>query len=136
MHRWSEDEIERLMTFYGRVDITYLCSKLNVTYEQLRRKVKDLGLGYQREFSDYITMRQVRELMNVQHYAIQRFILAGMPVQTRQFGRGKKNILISFDNLMKWLEENQELWDSTKVPFRAFGGEPERKISKNTEINQ
>lgn len=106
-HRWTPEEVETLLTFYGRTSVKRLCLRLNVTYDQLRHKAKALGLGYQREYSEYVTMRQVREMMNV---------------------------IIGFDDLLKWLENNQGLWDSTKIEFRAFGGEAEWLREKRKKI--
>ena len=98
-HKWSENDMEILERNYGRIGADTLCKKLGINYAQLRNKVKALGLGYQREADEFLTMRQLREIMGIQHYKIQTFIRYGLPVIKMKFGNGNRyNILINTSN--------------------------------------
>ena len=124
--RWTPAEMQKLQNLYGQVDIESLCKKLKCSYSRLRRKIKADGMGYQREYGEFITMRQVRQIMGVQHYQIQNYIKHGLPVIRIRFGPSERgNIIVSIDRLVKWLKSNQEMWKASKIEHMALGQEPD-----------
>ena len=122
--RWTAADEELLERYYGKENTDKLRARLGVSYSRFRRKVKALGLGYQRESDELVTMRQVREMLGVQHYAIQRFVKAGLPIIRRKFGK-RTNIMIRLSALLDWLERHQDMWSAIKVEYMAFGTEPQ-----------
>lgn len=131
---WPAEAYEELQRYYGIVDTKALCKRLGVSYSRLRRKVKSCGLGPQREYDELITVRQLRAMMNIQHYAVQRFIRAGLPVRKMKFGIGERyNIMVSLDDLLVWLEAHQDMWNASKIEYMALGCEPEWLKQKRKE---
>jgi hypothetical protein len=134
---WTKKKEETLMHFYGVIETTKLCRKLNITYEEFRYRVKVLKLGYQKDYDEYVTMRQVRNIMNIQHYAITRFIKNGLPVKKIVFGVGERyNVIVTLHDLVEWLEKHQDLWSALKVEYMALGSEPiwlknKRQLERN-----
>jgi len=122
--RWTIEQEELLERYYGKIDTAKLCKRLGVPYERFRRKAKAMGLGYQRESDEFVTMRQVRNILGVQHYAIQRFIKARLPVVYMQFGK-KINVMIRLSALLGWLEGHQDMWSAVNVEHMALGVEPQ-----------
>lgn len=122
--RWTVEEEEILERYYGRIDTNKLCKRLDISYSRFRRKVKAMGLGYQRESDEFITMRQVRSILGIQHYTIKRYIDEGLPVTHKQFGK-RSNTMIRLSELTHWLEKNQHMWSAIKVDHLALGVEPE-----------
>ena len=130
-HRWTDDEVDLLLTLYGTISVRTLCTRLGVSHNTLRNKCKALGLGYQRDNDVFITMRQLRSILRVGHYTMQRFIANGLPVKKIIFGAGKRyNIVIHINSLMDWLEANPDMWDSCRVDRYALGSEPQWLIKK------
>lgn len=122
--RWTDAETKTLESLYGTMDTPKLCKRLGVPDSRLRRKAKALGLGYQREYDEYVTMRQVRALLGVGHYAINRFIARGLPIIRREFGK-RTNVMVSMPGLVEWLKNHQDLWLANKIERFALGSEPQ-----------
>lgn len=128
MNCWSHEKEDLLKKYYGVHDTSRLCGILGVTYKSLRGKANRMGLGYQREADELVTMRQVREMLNIQHYTITRFIKAGFPVKKKKFGdknSKRYNIVIPFEDLLEWLQLHPDMWSAAKVKYRALGVEPD-----------
>ena len=121
--RWSAAEEEVLERYYGKLDTDRLCKRLGISYRRFRRKAKSMRLGYQREADEFVTMRQVREMLGIQHYAIRRFINAGLPVVYKKFGE-RINVMIRMSRFLNWLESNQDMWSAVRVSHMALGTEP------------
>jgi hypothetical protein len=133
--RWTAKEQEYLEEHYGEMDTDLLCKRLGISYNRLRRKVKYLGLGYQRESQDFITLHQMSVIMKVGYYAIHRYVRNGLPVFYRRFGK-RTTGLIYLSDLMKWLENNTDLFSAVKIEYRALGCEPEWLKNKRLEEYQ
>ena len=120
------DELEKLEDLYGRVDTAALCRRLGISYARLRRRAKADGRGFQKDADEYITMRQVRSMMKIEHMKIQRFIAAGLPARKISFGKGKRyNVVVSVDELVAWLERHQDMFEARRIEHMALGQEPE-----------
>jgi len=128
--RWKPDETEKLESLYGRVDTPTLCKRLGVSYARFREKAKATHMGYQRTADEYITVRQLRGIMKIGHYTVGRYIRAGLPVTRMKFGKGRENVMVRLNDLMKWLEAHQSMFNAAKIELYALGLEPEWLSSK------
>jgi len=120
---WTNEEVETLKTYYGILDFDQLCKRLKMPPARVHQKVKRLGLGFQKDYQDYVTMRQVCDMLNCGRYRIKILINYGLPVVVKHFGRSY-NVMVRIDRLLNFLKKNPSLWDGSKVEYLALGYEP------------
>lgn len=132
---WTEQEKEMLCDLWGSLTPDTIARKMGRTDYAVIQAAKDMKLGSYLENSDYLRLCQVAKLMGVSHRTIGRTWIPkyNMPFVKRRIRGDYVHRVIHYDNLMKWLKENTQVWDSRTVAPYALGTEPPWLIQKRAE---
>lgn len=123
---WTPGEIEYLKDRWGTDTPNVIAKELGRTTTAVIVKSKVLSLGSFLDNSEYLNSFQITQLMGIDSHVIQRtWKNHGFKMKKRRIRGNKQFEVITLEELVKWLKEHQELWDSRKVPEYALGTEPE-----------
>jgi hypothetical protein len=117
-----------LTNLYGKTNTKNICDKLNISYWTFRDMAKELGLGPQKDFDEYITQNQLMKLMSISYRRFKIFKDNGLPFKRVNFGSPKSkcyNVIIKIKDLIEWLEKHQDLFIANKIERHGLGVEPE-----------
>ena len=123
--RWSESDIEKPQEMWGEKTIPQIARSLRRTNNAVKIKAGRLGLEGQTNYGSLMSARQVSLLLGVDNHTITDYWIpkCGLKGKKRKvLDKGTKT-LICFDDLIIWLENNQDKWDSRKIELYALGQE-------------
>lgn len=141
--RWTDEELAFLKEHWGSIDMNKLEKRLDRTSNAIRRKASRLRLGNFLENGDYITLHYLYSILGLsiggdgsrlKYWVNKRHL----PVKTIQFGN-KDIRIINIDDFWKWLENNQEMVDLSKLEPLILGKEPnwvKKKRKQDLKKNQ
>lgn len=119
---WSKEEDEFLAEKWGTGTIKRLASRMKRTETALIVRAKRLGLGP--FHAEFLTCNQAAELLGVDNKVVsQTFIKKGLKYKCRSKKETKQVKYIYLEDLITFLKENHELWDSRKMEMFALGKE-------------
>lgn len=131
--KWTSAELEYLQNNWGEKTIPQLAEKLNRSINAIKVKSTRLGLIGQRWYGEMMSANKVAELMRVDLHTVTDYWIAkcGLKASRRQIGASqKKYLIIKFKNLLSWLQNNQEAWDSRRLDKYALGQEYDWLVKK------
>ena len=135
---WSQEEVELMQELWGTYTIPQIAKRLNRSAHAVKVKSTRLGLGRYVNSSQYITANQAATLMRVDiHTVTDVWIPAGLRF-TWKAPQGKRRFRhIRMDDLLDWLKDNQDRWDSRRVELFALGSEPDwLKEKRRADLNR
>lgn len=123
---WSEEELSYLKDNWGSMRVPSIAKNLERTENAVTVKSKRLKLGSPYEGGEYLSVYQAAAIMNVDYSSIIDNWIPNhdFPVKKRRMRQKAKN-MVFMDDLIKWIECNQGLWDSRRIKKYALGIEPE-----------
>ena len=130
---WTDEEIEYLKEAWGNIRIEIIRRKLNKrTITAIRLKAKRLGLGGAKANGyKYITAGQVAKILGEDRKTIWKWIQKGkIKAKLQTISGEQKWWCIDFEYFIKWLQENQQMYDATKIEQYALGYEYDWLIEK------
>lgn len=134
---WTEDEIEYLKEHWGLSPLKNIAEKLNRTKIAVHLKAKRKKLGMVTRADEYITPNYLAKLLKTDSHIIIRWIkkhnlkaVKKVMVFEREF------YLIKHSDLYRWLEKNQDRFDSRKIELFALGYEPRWLKEKRMKDNK
>lgn len=124
---WTKDEIEYLSENWGRFTIPQLAKKLNRSENAVKIKIVRFGLGRAVTNANCLNARQLSDLMGVDVHAVTDYWIpkCGLKAKHKAPHGQRKQWFISMDILIRWLENNQDKWDSRRIEEFTFGPEPD-----------
>lgn len=124
---WTAEEDARLDDMWGTTAPQYIAGKLGRSTCAVIQRVKLRKLGAFTDVGVYVNRCQAAQMLGVDYKVLVRWTENhGLCFKKKKVRSNvKSQYLISIDDLMKWLEENQKLWDSRKMDPYALGYEPE-----------
>ena len=124
---WTDEEEEMLSVLWGNESIEYISKKMNRSIFSLKVRAVRMGLGPMiRNNYDLITVSEISSLLGVTHDRITgTWIKLGLKLEKIRLTKDKEYYAITLENLMIFLENNQDEWDSRNVELNIFGIEPE-----------
>ena len=124
--KWSNEEENYLDECWGKTTLAGLSTQLKRTKKAVVIKSKKMNLGASTTADEYLTANQTAILLNKSTHTIIKWIkkydlkaVRKTMLYRRQFW------LIKHGDLLKWLKNNQDKFDSRKIDFINFGYEPE-----------
>lgn len=130
---WSKDEVEYLKENWGNVRIETIMEHMNErTRESVKVKATRLGLkGAKTNGSKYITANQASKILGVDRHKILRWIKEKrLKAKFQTITRKAKFWCIEYEYFIKWLEDNQQLYDASRIEQYALGYEYKWLIEK------
>lgn len=124
---WTDAQIEKLCNLWGEKDYKTISRLVGHTEIAVRLKAKRLGLGAVRNASDYICAREISRIMGVDVHAVTDYWIKklGLPCKRIEGKNRTLYVMVRHDNLIKFLENNQCIFDSRRIEPYALGCEPE-----------
>ena len=124
--KWSESEINYLDKYWGRKELAYLSIRLKRTKKAVVLKSKRMKLGASTKADEYLTARQVAKILNVDSHVVLRWVEKyNLKAERKILLYKRRFFLIQHCDLLEWLENNQDKFDSRKIDSLNFGYEPE-----------
>lgn len=125
--KWTKEEEQYLAEKFGSVSISCLVKKLNRTESSILNKRQRMKLGAFLENGDYITLRQLLEVLGIEggytYKTISWIENRGFPIIYKKVNKNKFRV-VNIDEFWKWAEENQQFLDFSNFEKHALGAEP------------
>ncbi len=125
---WTDEELNYIHEVWGEKTIPQIARHLGRSINAVKVKTARLGYTGQKWYGNMMSARKVSELLGVDvhtvcDYWIPKCALKG---KAKRLGASKKTTtIIMFDDLLLWLEEHPDLWDSRRLELYALGMEYE-----------
>ncbi len=125
--KWTAAEERKLQDRWGEEAIEKIARRLDRTVVSVRVKAIRMKLGPMREGSlDKIRVAVIANILGVSERKVTgSWVLAGLRLKKQKITSKHFFLYASLGDLVKFLKENQTLWDSRSVEKYILGGEPE-----------
>lgn len=130
--KWTPEEETTLSDLWGNKSIEVIAKTLKRSVFSLKVKAVRMGLGpmIQNNY-DLITISDIMDLLNVSRDRITTtWIALGLNLKKKKLTKNTSYYTVTWDDLLKFLEANQNEWDSRNVEKNMLGAEPEWLIQK------
>lgn len=123
---WTTEEEAQLKELWGYKPLPQIMEILGRSRTSILNKYKRLGLEGATRAGDYLTARAVSEILQVDIHVVTDRMIAkqGLKAQKKAMRGVRKMTMIKHSDLLKWLKNNPDKWDSRRVEFYALGEEP------------
>lgn len=130
--KWTKEEEELLEDLWGNKSIGVIAKKLKRTEFSLKVKAVRMNLGPMiRNLTDKLTIYDIIDILGVSRDKIvNTWIKYGLKLKKKRVTDKTSYYIVEWEDLLKFLEKNQELWDSRKVDLYMLGEETEWLIAK------
>lgn len=120
--RWNLEEDNYLKEHWTSKTLKAIAKKLNRSEFGISRRARRLKLGG--IHANRISMADIASIMNVQVYTIKRWVNYHGLKAEKVVINSKKMWHIELADLVDWLEQNQDRFDSRRIEHMALGCEP------------
>lgn len=124
---WTKEQIEKLCDLWGSKSYHAIAKTVNHTEMAVRVKAKRLGLGAVKDASDYICAREISRIMGIDVHAVTDYWIKKLDLPCRKI-EGKNRtlyVMVRHDDLINFLKNNQDVFDSRRIEPYGLGCEPE-----------
>lgn len=121
---WTAEELSYVREVWGEKTIPEIAAKLGRSINAVRIKTVRLGFTGQKWSGEMMSARKVSELLGVDVHAVIDYWIpkCGLKAKKKRLGNSKKTTtIIMFEDLLSWLRNHQDLWDSRRVEEYALG---------------
>ena len=121
---WTAEELSYVREVWGEKTIPEIAAKLGRSINAVKVKTVRLGLTGQKWSGEMMSARKVSELLGVDVHAVIDYWIpkCGLKAKAKRLGASKRTTtIIMFEDLLSWLQEHQDLWDSRRVPEYGLG---------------
>lgn len=124
--RWTKEEENYLTEKWGLVQRRTIAKNLNRTECAVMKRAADLGLGtMQKGNGEFYSPHQISKILGWHPTTIYPYVHSNKLKAIRKILAKESVYQVEHDDLMEFLKEYQDRWDSRKVEIFAFGEEPE-----------
>lgn len=130
--QWTKEEEQKFRDLWGNKSIELIAKKLKRSVFSLKVKAVRMELGSMISNNyETITISDISELLDVTRDRITgTWVELGLNITLTKLTSEKCYMTVTWGNLMKFLEHNQNEWDSRKVEKNMLGQEPEWLVEK------
>lgn len=123
---WTQKEEEYLKENWGYIPVEAIAKKLRRTVFSLKVKAVRMNLGSMLENNqEILTISEVSEILNISRDTIMStWVKLGLKIRSLKLTENQSYYVIDLFDLLKFLERNQNEWDSRNVEEYALGTEP------------
>lgn len=132
--RWTKEEVNYLENSWGTTSIETISKKLNRSFDGILEKAKRLKLGGCYASTEYLNVNDIANTLKVDNHTIVDYWIGKCGLKAK-----KKRLIqleqwfINPNDLIHWLENNKDKWDSRKLEQHGLGIEPEWLKNKRKE---
>jgi DNA-binding CsgD family transcriptional regulator len=123
---WTREELDYIREVWGEKTVPEIAAKLGRSINAVKVKTVRLGYTGQKWCGEMMSARKVSELLGVDVHTVTDFWIpkCNLKAKAKRLGVSKRTTtIIMFEDLLSWLQEHQDLWDSRRVPEYALGVE-------------
>lgn len=130
--KWTKQEEEQLKDLWGSKSIEYIARKLKRTVFSLKVKAVRMSLGPMiRNATDILTIYDVVDLINVSRDRITTtWVKLGLKLNKKKLTKNTSYYFVEWDDLIEFLEKNQNEWDSRNLEPYMLGDEFDWLVEK------
>ena len=122
--KWTREEEELLQELWGTISIESLSKKLNRSIYSLKVKAIRLGLGAMiYNNTEVLTISDIVDILNVTRDRISTWNKYGLKINNKRVTNNYTYYYVKWEDLIAFLKNNQDLWDSTNVDLYMLGEE-------------
>ena len=128
--RWKEAEEEYLHENWGKQSLQELNKNLRKLFgrkiedDSLKDKLFKLGICSFKSTGDWLTPGQMAAMIGYERSTIKAWVKKGQIKVKRKKYYKRTELLVQRSDFIKWLENNQDKWDSKSTELYALGEEP------------
>ncbi len=124
--KWTKEEEILLADLWGMKPIEEIAKMMKRTVFSLKVKAVRMGLGAMISNNyEFITISDMSDLLHVSRDRItSTWIPLGLKIKTKKLTNNMSYYVVTWKDLMKFLEDNQNEWDSRLVEKNMLGTEP------------
>lgn len=130
---WSKEELDYIREVWGQKTIPEIAKKLGRSINAVKIKTTRMGYTGQKWYGEMMSARKVSELLGVDVHTVCDYWIpkCGLKAKSKRLGETQKTTtIIMFEDLLKWLETHQDLWDSRRVELYGLGMEYDWLVAK------
>lgn len=130
---WSKEELDYIREVWGQKTIPEIAKKLGRSINAVKIKTTRMGYTGQKWYGEMMSARKVSELLGVDVHAVCDYWIpkCGLKAKSKRLGETQKTTtIIMFEDLLEWLEQHQDLWDSRRVELYGLGMEYDWLVAK------
>lgn len=130
--KWTKEEENLLKELWGSKSIEYIAKKLKRTVFSLKVKAVKMRIGPMISNNlEILTVNDISELLNVSRDRITiTWVKLGLNLKKLKLTKNRLYYTITIENLMKFLKDNQDEWDSRNLEVNILGPEPKWLLEK------
>lgn len=124
--KWTKEEEDMLSDLWGKETIEVIAETMKRTIFSLKVKAVRMGLGSMIENNyDVITVSDICDLLNVTRDRVTiTWVKLGLNLKKKKLTNNRSYYVITWNDLIKFLENNQQEWDSRELEENILGIEP------------
>ena len=132
---WTKEEKEYLYERWGRDNIEKIAKNMKRSFYSIKVKATRMGLGYMCQANiDQISVADIAEILNVRAERItDTWIKLGLKLRKKKVTENYSYYCIDFNNLILFLQEHQDLWNSQNLEKNILGEEPKWLLQKRKQ---
>ena len=134
---WTFEEDDFLENKWGKMDVEKLAKRLKRSVRAVEHRAVDLGLGGLYKTGEYWMASEVAKVIGVYRSTVCNWINKhGLKAKKVNY-RSQARYRIDLKDLIKWLESNQDRWNTKNLEEYALGCEPNwLKEKRKTDANK
>ncbi len=128
---WTKEDEEEFSDLWGTMSIEALANRLNRSVFSLKVKAIRMGLGSMiRNNTEVLTISDIVDILNVTRDNIMTWSRKGLKVKNKKVTDIYHYYYVEWEDLIEFLKNNQDLWDSSKVDLYMLGEEYDWLVEK------
>lgn len=130
--KWTDEDVEILRELWGNESIDTISKKLKRSINAIKIKASKLNLGSMKSNNLLdITISDISKLFDVGRSTILgRWQKQGLEITKKYVSEKSFYYCVDQEKLLKFLKNNQNIWDSKKLERFALGTEPKWLVEK------
>ena len=132
---WTDAEKQVVFNNWGTLTPSHIAKMIDRSTYAVVAFAKNNNLGMFLENSEYMNKYQITQALGIDSHVIERTWIPnyGFKMQKKMIRSNVKHDVISVENLLKYLENHQHLFDTRRMEEYALGTEPEWLRKKRIE---
>lgn len=132
--KWTKNEEDYLSKKWGENSINYIAVKLKRSVYSVKVKATRMKLGPAIENTDFFTVSDLCEMLGVTRDRVTiTWRKKGLALKEHYITDKKSYLVIEIDDLIKFLKDNQDEWDSRGLELYGLGIEPKWLTEKRKQ---
>ena len=129
---WKKEEELELRRLWGTIPIERISKRLNRSIYSLKVKANRLSLGpMYGNNPEFLTIKDITNLLKVTREKVENsWSKLGLNIRQKKLTNKCSYYCVTWEDLLTFLENNQDEWDSRKLEINIFGEEPNWLIEK------